>query len=91
MSQYHKINLGEGYMVRDVPNPPFSKKVRIATFQLKDIILENLNHNRNIEYLKYINKRIHFFVEPYVMDLTDEEISDYIQKNLYKIRNDINI
>ncbi len=91
MSQYHKVHIGEGYIVRDVPNPPFKKKSRIAPIRLKEEILEDLRLNKNIAYLKYVNDRIHFYVNDEIMDQSDEEIALYIQKNVHSLKNNIQI
>jgi hypothetical protein len=91
MGQYHKVHIGEGYMVRDVPNPPFKKKSRIAPIKLKEDILEELRLNKNIAYLKYINDRIHFYVNDEIMNASDEEIISYIQKNVHSLKNGIQI
>lgn len=89
MSQYHKVHLGEGHIVRDVPNPPFRKKIRLGTIELKNDLLHGIEKNEHMEYLKYVNTRIHYFVDKSILELSDKEITDYVHQNLYTIKNEI--
>ena len=61
MSKYHKIIIDKEYIVRDLLIPPFTKKFRIAPTNLKRKIIEKSSKKEDIEWLKYINSRIHFF------------------------------
>lgn len=63
MSKYHTIKLDREYTVRDVPFLPNSKKLRVGTTDLRDKITEMLSTGENLPYLRFINKRIHFFIE----------------------------
>lgn len=90
MSQYHKIFIGDGHIVRDVEMPPFKKKFRLGTIELKNDILNIIkNSDNNLEYLKYISSRIHYFVDKQILELTDDEICNYVSKNLWFIKNEI--
>lgn len=90
MSKYHKIKLKDDlYLVRDVPVFSFGKKFRVAPTNLKHAILEKLEKNEDLTYLKYINSRIHFFVDENLLHIEDNELSDYILKNTNFIKNEI--
>jgi len=92
MSKYHTISLGDKeFIVRDVPVVPFKKKLRVAPIELKNEIIEHLNRNENIELLKYINNRIHFYLydKGLIDHLDDEDMAEYIQKNVFNLKNDL--
>lgn len=92
MSKYHTIKLDEQeYTVRDVPYLPNSKKFRIGTIELRDKILALLESNTNIQHLRFISNRIHFFVEHHHLHKEDEELNELIEKHLSQYKNNIEI
>lgn len=92
MSKYHKVVMDNiEYTMRDVPIDPFSKKIRIAPLQLKNKMLEKLEKKENIDFLRYINSRIHLFVDEEFLHLDDHEVTKYIEKNIYSLKNEIEI
>lgn len=91
MSKYHKIKIeNEEYIMRDVKVPPFEKKFRVAPIELKEKILEKLSRKDNMDLLRYLNHRIHFFIDKSLLHIEDKELIDYLEKNLDK-KNDIMI
>jgi hypothetical protein len=90
MSKFHKITIDEEvFIVRDVPIPPFSKKFRVAPTELKYKIIEKLNKKENLLHLKYVNSRIHFYINNlYIIKKEDDELAEYLQNNIQH-RNDI--
>lgn len=92
MSKYHKVIIKDNeYTVRDVQVLSLHKKFRVAPLKLKEHILEKLEKNEDLIYLKYINSRIHFFINEELLHIEDEELSDYILKNTQIIKNEISI
>jgi hypothetical protein len=94
MSKYHKVSLdNETFIVRDVTCPPFDKKFRVAPKTLKCKILKKLKNREDLRLIRYINSRIHFFIDEKLMNIEDEPLVEYItnSKNLYKIKNNIHI
>ena len=92
MSKYHKVMLDNvEYKMRDVSIEPFNKKVRIATLALKEKIIEKLEKNESVEFLKYLNNRIHFFTDDHYLYIEDKDLEIYINTNFYLIRNMIEI
>lgn len=92
MSKYHTITLNnKEFIVRDVPVVPFKKKLRVAPIDLKNEIVSCLEKNEKIELLKYINNRIHFYLfDINLIDrLEDNEMAEYIQKNVFNLKNDL--
>lgn len=91
MSKYHNVKLdGEEFIVRDVTMYPFSKKYRVAPISLKEKILDKRSRNEDLNLTNYINRRIHFYVNPEFVDLSDDELSQYLESNLYDVKNDMN-
>lgn len=92
MGKYHKVIIDDQkFKMRDVPIDPFNKKVRVASIKLKEKILEKIEVKENLLFLRYVNNRIHFFVDEHYLELTDKELEEYINKNFYSIKNSIEI
>lgn len=89
--KYHTIKLDKEYTVRDVPYLPNTKKYRIGTMDLKHRILEMLSAGEQVAHLRYINNRIHFFIEEQFIHEPDEVLTLLIEKNFSQYKNNIEI